>query len=529
MGSLKIASVRTVVTGTALLALSACAGLPGNETPPVFSNDMPAAKAVLSAGYASIVDKYIDQVPLETVTVESIRGLAAIDPALIVERIDDEIIIRRQNREIAATDLPDTNDTAEWADIAARLTSDASASSPDLRHADNEAIYQAMFDGALAELDVYSRYAGADEADRNRASRDGFGGVGIRFRMIDARPVVTEVVAASPADDSGITVGDEIVSIDGHSVAELDIGDIVEKLRGIVRSTVQVAVKRTGDQYVTYNLERAHIVPPTVSATSSNGVVHIQVKSFNQGTAQSLSNTLSEQLHADETAGIVLDLRGNPGGLLRQSIEVADAFLSEGSILDTQGRHPDSVQHYEAAGRDFADGLPIVVLIDGRSASAAEIVAAALQDTRRAVVIGTASYGKGTVQTVVRLPNDGEITLTWSRFITPSGYALHGLGVFPVICMTDLEPGDPESMVTLLNRQPETTRILSRWRTAGVESQEERRKLRAHCPPSRRARDADLEIAATLINDVSLYDRALQTVTLADENTAAAAVPEQHQ
>ncbi|MEQ8665864.1 MAG: S41 family peptidase [Rhodospirillales bacterium] len=517
---------RAVFSGSVLLVLSACASLPADESPATFTNDMSTAQAVLSAGYTSIIDKYIDQVPLRTVTVESLRGLAAIDPALTIEQSNDEIIIRRHNREIAADALPASDDTAEWAALAAQLTREASDYSPDLRHANSEAVYQALFDGALAELDVYSRYAGAEEADRNRANRDGFGGVGVRFRIIDGHPVVTDLVAGSPADESGIAVGDEIVSIGGHPVVGLSVDEIVAKLRGAVRSKVQVAVRRTADEFVTFNLERTHIVPPTVSATNHDGVVHIRVKSFNQGTAQTLANTLAEQVNNAAVAGVVLDLRGNPGGLLRQSIEVADAFLSEGDILDTFGRHPDSIQHYEAAGRDFAGGLPMVVLIDGRSASAAEIVAAALQDTHRAVIIGTASYGKGTVQTVVRLPNNGEITLTWSRFIAPSGYALHGLGVYPVVCMTDIAGSDRDNILAALDRQPETTKTLSLWRSTDANSLEARRELRSQCPPARRAKDADLEIAAALINDASLYDRALQIATLADRNAAAAAVPE---
>lgn len=521
-----ICRFRAVLTGTVLLALSACASLPGDEPPLALADDIQTAQAVLSAGYASIVDKYIDRVPLETVTVESLRGLASIDPALTVDRVDDEMIIRRHNREIVAGSLPSDGDTSAWATLATRLTSDASAYSPDLRHADNEAIYQAMFDGALAELDVYSRYAGAEEADRNRASRDGFGGIGVRFRMIDGQPIVTDVVDGSPADESEIAVGDEIVSIDGHSIAGQSVSEIVDKLRGTVRSKVQIAVRRTAGEYVTYSLERTHIVPPTVSATRRNGVVLVRVESFNQGTAQSLANTLAEQFGYQETTGIILDLRGNPGGLLRQSVEVADAFLTEGDILHTFGRHPDSIQHYEAAGRDFARGLPMVVLIDGRSASAAEIVAAALQDTHRAVVVGTASYGKGTVQTVVRLPNDGEITLTWSRFVAPSGYVLHGLGVFPAFCVTDLGEADHDSIVAVLDRQPDTTKTLSRWRSTDIDNVDDRRELRSLCPPTRRAKETDLDIAAALINDGVLYDRAMQIATLADRNTAAAAVPE---
>ena len=143
----------------------------------------------------------------------------------------------------------------------------------------------------------------------------------------------------------------------------------------------------------------------------------------------------------------MLDLRGNPGGLLKQSIKVADLLLTQGKIISTRGRHADSIHNYEAGGHDLAFGLPVLVLVDGKSASAAEIVAAALQDRDRAVVIGTSSFGKGSVQTVIRLPNDGEITLTWSKLVAPSGYLLHGLGVRPAICTSG---GVQESVVLII-------------------------------------------------------------------------------
>ena len=181
--------------------------------------------------------------------------------------------------------------------------------------------------------------------------------------------------------------------------------------------------------------------------------------------------------------GLVLDLRGNPGGLLKQSIEVADLFLTQGQIVRTHGRHPDSEQRYEAGGEDIAHGLPLVVLVDGKSASAAEIIAAALQDHGRAVVIGTSSFGKGTVQTVIRLPNDGEITLTWSRLVTPSGYVLHGLGVMPD--------------------------IFTSGAAGNVRKEKQGRDLRAACPAERRRKALEIEVARRLLSDRALYGRAL--------------------
>lgn len=263
-----------------------------------------------------------------------------------------------------------------------------------------------------------------------------------------------------------------------------------------------------------FGMKRSHIVPPTVEAEVRDDVLYMKISSFNQGTASSVVAELRRALGPGNAAhhdvnGVVLDLRGNPGGLLKQSIEVADAFLVHGDILNTYGRHPDSMQHYEAAGQDQALGLPMVVLIDGKSASAAEIVAAALQDRERAVVVGTASYGKGTVQTVIRLPNSGEITLTWSRFMAPSGYTLHGLGVFPVICTSGAGKGTVEMLRTALDRHDKTLGALEVWRSTTYTDKEAFQGLREQCPPERHTGKNDVEVARALIEDGALYFQAL--------------------
>jgi len=203
---------------------------------------------------------------------------------------------------------------------------------------------------------------------------------------------------------------------------------------------------------------------------------------------------------------------------LDQSVTVADLFLDEGTIVSTRGRHPEARQYYSATRGDIAGGLPIVVLMDGESASAAEIVAAALQDGGRAVVIGTTSYGKGTVQTVVQLPNGGEITLTWSRFHSPSGYVLHGLGVPPVACTSGrarrTEPAMVERVLADVRGHADTiARRLSSWRHTAFEDTERRLRLRALCPAEHHEPDGlDEVVARRLIRDPGLYARAIGLV-----------------
>ena len=209
----------------------------------------------------------------------------------------------------------------------------------------------------------------------------------------------------------------------------------------------------------------------------------------------------------DTLTGVVLDLQGNPGGLLKQSVKVADLFLSQGTIITTKGRHVDSLQKYVAGGSDVAGGRPLMVLINRKSASAAEIVAAALQDRERAILIGTSSYGKGTVQSVLRLPNDGEITLTWSRFIAPSGYILHGLGVRPSLCIRS-KPKTVEKFIdATMSSVLEIKSTFQEWRSVVLLEDGRRNSLRNTCRAKQIQTGTELEIAKYIIENPKSYNR----------------------
>ena len=209
--------------------------------------------------------------------------------------------------------------------------------------------------------------------------------------------------------------------------------------------------------------------------------------------------------------------RSNTGGLLKQSVKVADLMLTHGKILTTRGRHPDSLHLYKAGGRDLAQGLPIVVIIDGKSASASEIVAAALQDRERAVIVGTSSYGKGTIQTVIRLPNDGEITLTWSRFLAPSGYALHGLGVLPNICTNEKKTGLKPAIDRAIAKRLTIRSVFASWRVTGERDNQVRTDLRSTCPSSQQQSTTDLRIAKQLVSDRDLFARSLSIAAISSQ------------
>ncbi len=504
-----------------VFALAACA-TPAPETEHASDFPKPAVTEVITVAFDNIADKYIEPVTLRQVALEGLRGLGAIDASVTVETVGNAIQLSVAGAAVSETEMPASENPRAWADMVVALTATARGYSRQLRRAETEKIYEAIFDSALSHLDIFSRYAGADEARRQRAKRNGFGGIGIRFRIEGDYPIVTEVLHDSPAAATGLAAGDRIVRIGDVSLKGLTNRQVIDQLRGPVDTHVRITFERTETvRPVTVEIVRSHIVPESVVTHVENGIAILKISSFNQNTGESLRRALAETTsHPDAPIkGIVIDLRGNPGGLLRQSIKVSDYLLTQGDILKTHGRHAESQHHYQASGGDLASGLPIVVLVDGKSASAAEIVAAALQDRDRAVVVGTSSYGKGTVQTVIRLPNDGEMTLTWSKFVAPSGYVLHGLGVIPTVCTSGMgEDSDPNQIIgKALGASADESGLL--WRRRASLGETERRGLRDSCPSQARPGAIDLEIAKRLIGNGQMHARALHLATATAQAT----------
>ncbi|MBB4264603.1 S41 family peptidase [Roseospira visakhapatnamensis] len=527
------------------LALTACSltgdepAIPGSapETPvspsaPV-SRDLslrpfskPDARHMFARGYVAVASRYIEPVNLADFVVAGLRGLTSLDARLDARIVGATVEVLYDGRRVAAFDRPDQDHGGAWADLTLDAVQAARAVSPDLASADAEALYDALFDAALASLDPFSRYAGAEEARLNRGSRNGFGGIGIVFDVSEDGIVrVEEVVRGAPAEAAGLRAGDRIVSVDGRPLERADMTLVRNLLRGPVGASVRLGVDR-GGQRLSVTIRRGLIVMPTVELTFDGDIAVMRVSSFNQATTEAVAEAVRAARRqagagagpAAGPRGLIIDMRGNPGGLLDQSVTMADLFLDGGTIVSTRGRHPEARQYYSATGGDVAGGLPIVVLMDGESASAAEIVAAALQDGGRAVVIGTTSYGKGTVQTVIQLPNGGEITLTWSRFHSPSGYVLHGLGVPPVACTSGRADQTGPRVVDSVLEDLRThalhiARRLSSWQHTAYEDTERRRQLRALCPAEpHEINGLDEVVARRLIADPGLYARAVGLV-----------------
>ena len=304
---------------------------------------------------------------------------------------------------------------------------------------DEAELIEAAINGMLTSLDPHSSYLSPKAAaDMRVQTRGEFGGLGIEVTQQDGFVKVVSPIDGTPADAAGIEAGDFITHVDGETVLGLTLNQAVEMMRGPVGSEIIITVVREGeDEPFDVSIIRDTIKLTAVRSRVEGSSVVLRITTFNDQTYPNLSDGIAKQVEElggiDNVNGFVLDLRNNPGGLLSQAIRVSDAFLEKGEIVSTRGRDPQDGDRYNASPDDLAEGKPIVVLINGGSASASEIVAGALQDHRRAVVVGTRSFGKGSVQTVMPLGGDGAIRLTTARYYTPSGRSIQALGVSPDI------------------------------------------------------------------------------------------------
>ena len=300
-------------------------------------------------------------------------------------------------------------------------------------------LIEAAIDGMLTSLDPHSSYLSPDDAaDMRVQTRGEFGGLGIEVTQEEGFVKVVSPIDGTPADKAGIEAGDFITHIDGESVLGLTLDEAVGMMRGVVGSEIVITVAREGEtEPFDVTIIRDTIKLTTVRTRVEGQSVVLRVTTFNDQTYGNLADGIAKQIEAaggiDQVNGFVLDLRNNPGGLLSQAIRVSDAFLDKGEIVSTRGRDPQDGDRHNATVGDLAEEKPLVVLINGGSASASEIVAGALQDHRRAIVVGTKSFGKGSVQTVMPMRGNGAMKLTTARYYTPSGRSIQALGISPDI------------------------------------------------------------------------------------------------
>jgi carboxyl-terminal processing protease len=311
---------------------------------------------------------------------------------------------------------------------------------------DSGDLIEAAINGMLTSLDPHSSYLSPKDAIKMREQTRGeFGGLGIEVTQEEGFVKVVSPIDGTPADQAGIQAGDFITHVNDESLLGLALDDAVEMMRGPVGSEIIIRVVREGeDEPFDVSIIRDTIELTVVRSRTEGDTVVLRLSTFNEQTYPKMQEAIEEQVAAlggiDNVNGFVVDLRNNPGGLLNQAIKVSDAFLEKGEIVSTRGRELEDGDRTNATPGDLAEAKPIVVLINGGSASASEIVAGALQDHRRAIVIGTKSFGKGSVQTVMPLRGSGAMRLTTARYYTPSGRSIQALGVSPDIIVEQPRP-----------------------------------------------------------------------------------------
>lgn len=318
---------------------------------------------------------------------------------------------------------------------------------------ETDKLIEAAINGMLTSLDPHSSYlAPKDFDDMQVQTRGEFGGLGIEVTQEEGFVKVVSPMDGTPADAAGIEAGDFITHVNGESVLGLTLDQAVDLMRGPVGSEIIITVVREGtEEPFDVSIIRDTIKLTAVKSRVVGNTVVLRITTFNDQTFSGLQEGMKKSIEElggiDKVGGFVVDLRNNPGGLLNEAISVSDAFLDKGEIVSTRGRNPQDGERFNATPGDLAEGKPVVVLINGGSASASEIVAGALQDHRRAIVVGTKSFGKGSVQTVIPLRGDGAMRLTTARYYTPSGRSIQALGVAPDIIVNQ-PPRPPQTEQT---------------------------------------------------------------------------------
>jgi len=304
---------------------------------------------------------------------------------------------------------------------------------------DDKSLVENAINGMLTALDPHSSYMNAEQAQDMRVQTRGeFGGLGIEVTMENELVKVIAPIEDTPAARAGVMAGDYITQIDGEEVRGLTLSDAVDKMRGPVNTPIELTIAREGaDKPIKITVVRDIIKIKAVRYRVENDVGYLKINSFTERTFEDLQDAISKiqaEVPTEKLKGYVLDLRLNPGGLLDQAVSVSDAFLDRGEIVSTRGRDPKDVTRFDSRPGDLAGGKPLIVLVNGGSASASEIVAGALQDHKRATVLGTRSFGKGSVQTIIPLgENNGALRLTTALYYTPAGRSIQGTGITPDI------------------------------------------------------------------------------------------------
>ena len=319
---------------------------------------------------------------------------------------------------------------------------------------DDNQLIESAINGMLTGLDPHSSYMNPKSFKDMQVDTSGkFGGLGIEVTMEEGIIKVISPMDGTPAAKAGILANDQIIALDGEQVQGVSLDEAVEKMRGEIGTPITLTILRPNvDKPFDVKLVRGEIVVQAVRGRAEGQIIYVRISKFSEQAFDGLKSQIdkyTKEIGANKVQGVIVDLRNDPGGLLDQAIAVSDAFLNEGEIVSTRGRHANETQRWNAHSGDLANGKPVIILVNGGSASASEIVAGALQDQRRATIVGTTSFGKGSVQTIVPLGKDGALRLTTARYYTPSGRSIQAKGIVPDVEVIQELPPELAAQITV--------------------------------------------------------------------------------
>ena len=493
------------------------------ETPPLALFDGRLAADVYDTALAFMAPRTLEPVPVPQLALWGLRGLTALDPELSVGISNGLLVLALRDRIIATLPLPTSDAAPVWSEVAAELAARARTASSPVRAAGTEGVVQSFFDELFNHLDPYSRYVGPGEAEDDRDKRGDRAGAGLVVAKQGDVVVVTDAVADGAGARAGIRPGDRIIAVDGQPSRGKDAATVLDWMAGLEGTPVTIVWRGRDGRVRRADLERSATPPETVFAERAGELLLLRVTGFSRRTGGRLLAEIERNLESRKPVqGLVLDLRGNRGGLLRQAVATADVLLPPGIVATTAGRDPEAAHVWRSTGDERTGALPVVVVVDGRTASAAEILAAALADRGRAVVVGSSTLGKGLVQTIAPLPDGGELFVTWSRVLAPLGWPIQGLGVLPQVCTSLGEQELARELRSLDAGEAPMAKALDRHNQARAPIPlAEILAIRSACPASE-GRDSDLGSARFLLGNPGAYATALLPPST---GTARAAMP----
>jgi carboxyl-terminal processing protease len=472
------------------------------------------AANVAAAALAFMAPRTLEPVPVSQLTVWGLRGLTALDPQLTADMQDNTLRLSAADRILFAEAPPQTEDPVAWAAAFVTLSAAAWTASPAVRHAGTIGILQSFFDEMFNHLDPYSRYVPPGAAAEDRELRSGTAGLGLALAMRGGSVTVQDAIADGPGARAGLRVGDRILTVDGQSVRGRDAVTVGGWIAGPEDTDVTVNWRGRDGRVRSATMQRAMVPPETVFSQMVGDLLLIRVTAFNRQTGERVANEVAQGVAMTQPpSGIVLDLRGNRGGLLREAVAAASVLLAPGVVAVTAGRDPQATRVWRTDAGEIAGNLPLVVLVDGRSASAAEVLAAALSDRGRAVVIGSATLGKGLVQTIDPLPDGGELFVTWSRILAPGGWPIQGLGVLPQVCTSRGQDALNHQLAQLADGIQPMQDAIDRHRAARAPLPPVQVLGVCSACPAAGGGDADMATARTVIANPAVYAAALLPVS----------------